>query len=226
MTVIYEKIVPWGRNFEEYKNMFSLTKEDLKKNILGCGDGPASFNAEGKERGYKIISIDPIYCFTKEEIKTRIVETYDMVMEQTIKNMEKFVWKNFLNPQELGVARMNAMNKFLDDYEMGLQENRYIEGSLPKINFDNDKFDLALSSHFLFLYTDNLSYEFHIEAIEEMLRVAKEIRIFPIVNNNAIKSDYYDKAVNFFKGKGCKVSEQEVSYEMQKGGTKMLKICR
>jgi hypothetical protein len=40
------KVVPWGRTFKEYKKMFSLSESDLKKTILGCGDGPACFNAE------------------------------------------------------------------------------------------------------------------------------------------------------------------------------------
>jgi len=46
MTIKYHDIKPWGRSFEEYVRMFSLTPPDLKRKILGCGDGPASFNAE------------------------------------------------------------------------------------------------------------------------------------------------------------------------------------
>ena len=46
-----EKVVPWGRSFAEYIRMFSLTEEDLEKRILGCGDGPASFNAELTKKG-------------------------------------------------------------------------------------------------------------------------------------------------------------------------------
>lgn len=46
-----DKVVPWGRSFEEYVAMFNLTKEDLGRRILGCGDGPAGFNAELTKRG-------------------------------------------------------------------------------------------------------------------------------------------------------------------------------
>jgi hypothetical protein len=45
MPFTLDQIVPWGRSFDEYVRMFSLTPDDLDKNILGCGDGPASFNA-------------------------------------------------------------------------------------------------------------------------------------------------------------------------------------
>jgi hypothetical protein len=40
------KVVPWGGSLNEYRQVFSLSAEDLHKKILGCADGPASFNAE------------------------------------------------------------------------------------------------------------------------------------------------------------------------------------
>ena len=43
------EVVPWGRTLQEYKLMFNLSEIDLNKKILGCGDGPASFNAEMTE---------------------------------------------------------------------------------------------------------------------------------------------------------------------------------
>ena len=41
-----EQVVPWGRSLAEYRAMFALSEADLQRRILGCGDGPASFNAE------------------------------------------------------------------------------------------------------------------------------------------------------------------------------------
>ena len=43
-------VIPWGRSFDEYRRMFVLTGDDLAGTILGCGDGPASFNAEATAR--------------------------------------------------------------------------------------------------------------------------------------------------------------------------------
>lgn len=226
MAVIYEKVVPWGRNYDEYSKMFNLTDEDLSKKILGCGDGPASFNAEGTEKRFNITSVDPIYCFTKEEIEKRIEETYELVLKQTRENSKNFLWKEFKNVEELAEARMKAMKFFLSDYEKGLKEKRYIQGELPNINFLKNTFDLTLCSHFLFLYSDNLTLEFHIESIEEMLKISKEVRIFPIIDNNLNLSKHYDKVVNYFNNKNFIVQEEEVEYEIQKGGNKMLKILK
>ena len=53
MVMKLENIVPFGRSLDEYKNMFSLYDGDLGKNIIGVGDGPASFNAEMFALGFE-----------------------------------------------------------------------------------------------------------------------------------------------------------------------------
>lgn len=226
MKIKYESVVPWGRTFEEYVDMFSLTETDLDKSILGCGDGPASFNYTMKEKGKELISIDPIYQFTKDEIAKRIDETYQDVIEQTEQNKDKFIWTTIKDVEDLGRIRMSAMEKFLADYDLGKQENRYLYAMLPNLPFENKQFDLALSSHFLFLYTDNLSLEFHIEAIDEMLRVAREVRIFPLLDLNGVRSLYVDEVINKYSEIGYSVNEVIVDYEFQKGGNTMLKIAQ
>jgi hypothetical protein len=38
VTIKRNKVIPWGRSFEEYRRMFALADEDLAGRILGCGD--------------------------------------------------------------------------------------------------------------------------------------------------------------------------------------------
>jgi hypothetical protein len=47
-----DQIVPWGRSFEEYRRMFAPSDADLRLRVLGCADGPASFNAEARRIGH------------------------------------------------------------------------------------------------------------------------------------------------------------------------------
>ena len=47
MDFRYQDIVPWGRSFDEYLGMFDLSEDDLARDIVGVGDGPASFNFPG-----------------------------------------------------------------------------------------------------------------------------------------------------------------------------------
>jgi len=222
MAFIYKDVVPWGRNLDEYVRMFALNKRELKLKILGCGDGPASFNYECNKRGGNVISIDPLYKLSKEEIQERIAETYNDVLTQTEKNRDKFRWDLITSIDELGKTRMNAMQTFLDDYVQGTIDKRYIPASLPDLPFQDKEFDISLCSHFLFLYSDNLSYSFHVDAIREMLRVSKEVRIFPLLDVNANKSPYLQRILSDFKEKELAI--KQVQYEFQIGGNELLII--
>jgi hypothetical protein len=219
-----EKIVPWGRSYQEYCDMFALTADDLKRSILGCGDGPASFNASLTQRGGKVVSIDPIYEFSMEKISSRVDETYATVLAQLEKNQNDFVWDKISSVAELGDIRMAAMKLFLADYETGKQQNRYVAGELPMLPFANAQFDLALSSHFLFLYSAHLSADFHLNALQEMLRVAREVRVFPLLSLDAKPSAHLNGVMDFFKHNALHVEIKQVDYEFQRGANQMLVI--
>ena len=217
-----KQVVPWGRSFEEYASMFSLTDNDLNNKILGCSDGPASFNAQMKKNGQVCISVDPIYKFTAEGIEKRIDESFDEVLSQTRKNKNEFIWQNIKSVEELGKIRKNAMCQFLADFELGKKENRYIAGELPKLKFKNQQFDLALCSHFLFLYSKQFSLNFHVNSIKELCRVAKEVRIFPILELGSKRSRHFEKILEILTGEKYRIEIKTVPYEFQKGGNKIL----
>ncbi|WMW24001.1 SAM-dependent methyltransferase [Methanolobus sediminis] len=224
MSVKYQNVVPWGRSFQEYVDMFSLTDKDLEKSILGCGDGPASFNCEMNRKGKSVVSVDPIYEQDRDSIQKRIDETYSEVLEQTMANQDKFIWKNISSVEELGSIRMNSMSQFLDDFEEGKKQGRYVSGVLPELPFADASFDLVLVSHLLFLYSEQLSFDFHVQAIDELLRVAGEVRIFPLVDLDSRKSIHLDEIIGHLVSQGYVVSEEKVNYEFQKGGNTMLRI--
>lgn len=221
-----DKVVPWGRSFDEYRRMFALTEFDLGRKILGCGDGPANFNAEATRRGYLAVSCDPIYRYSVGEFGERIAATFREILDQTRQNTTEFVWDAIRSVEELGQVRMAAMNDFLDDYPSGRADGRYVAAELPTIPFDDSSFDLALSSHFLFLYTMPLGEEFHSLAIREMCRVAKEVRIFPLLALGGQPSPFVEPMVAQLVQQGFVASIEEVSYEFQRGGNKMMRIRR
>lgn len=221
-----DQVVPWGRSFDEYRRMFALTHDDLRRTIVGCGDGPASFNAEATRLGSCVVSCDPIYRYDVDQLRRRIASTYDEILEQTRQNASEFVWSAIQSVEELGQVRTGAMNTFLGDYSAGLAERRYIDAELPNLPFSNGAFDLALCSHFLFLYTTQLGDVFHQAAIREMCRVATEIRIFPLLALGATPSPLIDPVVEQLGERGFTVSIDEVPYEFQRGGNKMMRIRR
>lgn len=222
----YDSIVPWGRSFEEYLRMFALTEKDLNLKIVGCGDGPASFNAHMFKQGRRVVSCDPLYQLTATQIQDRIEATYENVMGQTRQNLDRFVWTAIQSLEELGQIRLAAMKMFLADFEEGKRTGRYVPAELPDLPFDADAFDLAVCSHFLFLYSDNLSFAFHQHAIEAMCRIAREARIFPLLTYNSEPSPFVEPLLETLARAGYKVSIEYVPYEFQRGGNKMLKVSR
>ena len=219
-----DSIVPWGRTLAEYKAMFNLSEMDLGKKILGCGDGPASFNTEMTALGYSVVSIDPIYQFSVEQIEHRVRATYETIISQITQNAYRYVWQNFRDADELGQARLAAMEKFLSDYETGKADGRYLHQSLPVIDLAENEYELCLCSHLLFLYADQLSLEFHLASINELLRLAPEVRLFPLVKLDCEPTPYLEAVIQALLEKGYTVQTQQVAYEFQKGGNQMLTI--
>lgn len=224
MGLSLEKVVPWGRSYEEYLAMFALDAHDLGLRILGCGDGPAAFNADLNKQASSVVSLDPLYVFDTAQIRQRITETYATVMAQMQQNQADYAWTQISSLEQLANTRMDAMEKFLADFALGKQQGRYITGELPHLPFESNSFDLVLCSHFLFLYSAHLSEAFHLQAIEDMLRVAKEVRIFPLLTLDGTKSPYLKTVMEHFAAQGFRVFVQQVAYEFQRGANEMLRI--
>ncbi len=224
MAMKLDAVVPFGRSLDEYTHMFDLTPVELSQPILGVGDGPASFNAEATQKGAQIISIDPIYTFSGDEIRQRFNAVADNIIKQVKATSEDYVWTYHQSPDHLRQNREQAIQKFLADYDLGRQGDRYQAQELPNLNFVDRTFALALCSHFLFLYSAHYDFAFHQDSIREMLRVSHEVRIFPLLTLMLERSPYLDDIVNTFKTEGYSVEILQVPYELQKGGNEMLSI--
>lgn len=138
-------------------------------------------------------------------------------------NRDNYVWTKIKSLEEFENVRMSAMRLFLSDYEQGKAEGRYVYHELPeRLPYKDDAFDIGLSSHFLLMYTV-LGYDFHIQAMTEMLRVCKEIRIFPIVDLDANKTDLIANVIYYFQRR-YDIEIKETQYEFQKDANKLLII--
>ena len=218
-------VVPWGRSYDEYVRMFALTDADLSGRILGCGDGPASFNAEATRRGTRVVSGDPLYQFDAAQIRQRLEETAAEVLAQARQNAHEFVWSDAIPSVEaLGQLRLSAMRAFLDDYDHGRAEGRYLAAGLPSLPFADSAFDLALCSHFLFLYSQQHDEAFHVASMRELCRVAREVRVFPLLALGALTSPHVGAVREAMTKDGLVVTVERVPYEFQRGGNEMLRV--
>lgn len=204
--------------------MFGLTDADLGRRILGCGDGPASFNAVATKHGAAVCSCDPLYLHSADEIRSRIMTAYPVVLEQFRQNRDQFIWQRFGTIEDFGRYRLAAMDIFLDDYATGRLEGRYRDAALPILPFADGSFDLALCSHLLFLYEERLDQTFHIASILEMSRVATECRVFPLLALRGTRSLFVEPVMAAMHEAGLQVTIEAVPHEFARGGNQQMRI--
>lgn len=222
-----DQVVPWGRTAGEYQRMFALDVGDLRRSILGVADGPASFNAEWSARGGRVVSVDPLYQFSAQQIEARFEAVLPQVLAATQASLDAFVWDELQSVEGLERRRRQALTAFLADYQAGRRVGRYLASGLPRLPFADGRFDLALCSHYLFTYSDLLDADAHVAAIAEMVRVAREARVFPLADMFAGgPSRHLPAVLARLPAAGLTARIARVPYEFQRRANEMLVVKR
>lgn len=219
-----DDVVPWGRSLDEYRALFALSDEDLDGAILGCGDGPASVNAELSALGGCIVSCDPLYAFGVAEIAARVEEASATMLPHLEATRDDYVWTRFADPADLHRHRLATMHRFCADLDTGREEGRYVAAALPDLPFGDARFDLSLCSHLLFLYSEQLTYDLHLAATLELCRVAAEVRVFPLLDLSCRRSPHLDRLLVDLGTRGVEAVVVSVTYEFQRGAHDMLRL--
>ncbi|KRF13595.1 class I SAM-dependent methyltransferase [Paenibacillus sp. Soil787] len=218
------RIVFIGRTFEEYMLMFNLSKEELKgRKVLDCPAGACSFTAIANQQGADVTATDIAYYHPFEQLAEKGFEDIEHAMLNMEKAQKNYKWDYFKSVEGLRNHRIQALIDCAND--MTKSPNRYVPAVLPALPFEDKEFDLTLSAHFLFMYADRLDYDFHLQSIQELMRVTKEeIRIFPLIDLSCNRYEHLDKFVDFIQSQGYITEEIKVGYEFQKGANSMLRI--
>ena len=217
-------VVPWGRTAEEYRAFLNLDDVSPWTRILDCGGGPASFAAERNAIGQTVVAADPIYALTARELGDAFQAAIAPIRRGMELARDRFVWDYYRSPEQVLVMRKAAFDRFSRD-RAEAPPGRYVDASLPVLPFKDDAFDLATCSHLLFLYSAQLSLRFHIDALREMLRVAPEVRVFPLLDLDGRPSGHID-AVTTALSDIAVIARDPVAFEFQKGAREMLRLRR
>jgi len=221
-------VPPLGRGLREYTDLFSLTVADLPRRILSCADGAASFNAHWTKQGGRVVSVDPLYAEPLEEIRHRLKHGLAEILPQVKANPGNYVWNYYSSPESLEAARITACDDFAADFEQGRRNGRYLPARLPSLPFPDDSFDIALCSHFLFLYSGQPAFDkdFHLHSVAELCRVAPDVRLFPLLSLRNERSAFVDDALLWASSQGLTSDIMATNYEVQPGGNQCLRITR
>lgn len=221
---VEEEFLTIGRTFGEYRRMLDLDPSTLAgRSVLDCGGGAGSFTATAAELGADTVAVDPLYGPPAAELEPRLDRAVDRTVDQLHEKRDQFVWEFYPDVATRGRYLRAAYERFLADYAH--RSDRYVDGALPELPLDADAVDLAVVTNFLFLYDDRLDRSFHLDALRELARVAREeVRVFPLVSLDQTRSAYLDPAVERFREDGFTVELRDVPYEFVPGSTEMLVV--
>lgn len=217
-------IVPWGRTADEYEAFFALADVRESARVLDCGGGPSSFAAEWAMRGRWVVSCDPLHRLPSAEISANFTDTSVRMLQGMRAASTRFNWSFYGDPESVVERRREALARFLDDRGSADGSSRYVAAACPNLPFASNAFDLVLCSHLLFLYSEELDLEAHVAAVYEMIRVAQEVRIFPLVELGGATSRHLQAVMRALDGVHCKLVD--VPFEFQLGATVMLQVRR
>ena len=218
--------VPWGRSEQEYRLFFALDELPAGSPILDCAAGPSSFAAERAASGRPVIAADPLYAGSAEEIWARIDGAAAAMAAGLERARERFVWDFSPSIEAHMRHRLRTARRWREDFCATTNSSRYIAGALPHLPFADGAFGVALCSHFLFLYDERWGEAFHHRAVREMLRVAGDVRVFPLLDLHGRPSEMVSPVMAALRKQGYALELRRIPYEFQKGGHTMLRIAR
>ena len=220
-----DSMLLWGNSLSDYQQMFALTADDLKKNILNFGAGLASFNAEMHALGHNVVSCDSVYDLSLDELRKSFEKEFQQMIDSVKTHQQCFVWDQIKTPEALEQARRQTTGLFLDDYTQGKQQGRYKVCHYPDLDqFVDQKFSLALASHAVFITNSDKPAEYLVEMLLSLSKIAHEVRVFPLLDAEAKISPLVGPVLLGLQQQGLGTEVREVDYQFQRGGNAMLRL--
>ncbi len=224
LSLSFGSIAFFGRSLADYRAMFGLSDSDLRgMRVLDCGAGAASFAAEAPRAcGARVTAVDPYYGRSEETLRALGEADLRTVLTEARRKPQLFSLEMPGDFDELEAKRRRALEGFLADYPAGLAQGRYRAGELPELPFADGTFDLALCGHLLFTYADRLDVEFHRLALLELARVARVVRVYPLVDLSGTRHPDLPRLVEELTSAGIRVSVREIPRPVFKGASELL----
>ncbi|BFU96094.1 MAG: hypothetical protein NTNFB02_28160 [Nitrospira sp.] len=218
----------YGRTLAEYLRICDVDLLSWRDcTILDCPGGASSFVAEARREGVQMFACDPLYGADVSSLIERGEADIQHVIDRVARVPHLFLWNCYSSLDDLQANRLLALRWFQYDYQRGLEEQRYVKGELPRLPFEDHRFDLVLSGHFLFTYSDRFDYAFHLTALLELFRVsAREVRIYPLQGPDSQTYPHMEHLLSALKHKGIRAQICPVPFEFQRGSNQMLRLVR
>lgn len=213
----------WGRSAAEYEAFFALSDVPTSARVLDCGGGPSSFAAGWGGKGRFVVAVDPVYRLSRRNIEADFESTSARMLKGAREAYARFIWDQYESPESVVRLRRDVLSTFLRDFRSASASGRYVAGLLPDLPFVAKSFDLVLCSHLLFLYSAEFDTETHISYLRELLRVGREVRVYPLLDMAGNRSRHLDHAIQKMRDR-ADVEIVPVPFEFRRGDTNMLRL--
>jgi hypothetical protein len=226
--LILDRLSFFGRTLGEYLKIFDLDLIEWRgKKILDCPAGASSFVAEAAKMGISATGCDPLYGKDIKDLLDRAKSDTQRSLDEIHHSEDLYNWLFYPSLTALKEYRSAAMERFARDYPIGCTQGRYVQGALPELPFEDQSFDLVLSSHFLFVYGDQFGYDFHLASILELHRVcSREVRIYPIQSIDSRPYQAMDRLLADLEHRNILASIVSVPFEFQRNANQQLRLFR
>ncbi len=213
----------WGRSAAEYEAFFALSGVPSSARVLDCGGGPSSFAAEWGGTGRFVVAVDPVYRFSGRNIEEDFESTSARMLKGAREAYARFIWDHYESPESVVRLRRDVLSTFLGDFRSAAASGSYVAGHLPDLPFRAKSFDLVLCSHLLFLYSAEFDTETHISYLRELLRIGREVRVYPLLDMAGNRSRHLDGTIRTMQ-ECVEIEVVPVPFEFRRGDTNMLRL--
>lgn len=217
-------LVLWGHGQDDYQEMFDINLNDIAGRVLEYSSGPSAFNTDLHKKGKDCVSADPLFSLDDATLKSKVSLIFADMAEKITNDHDKFDFSKIGGLTRLLEKRQAGMKKFFKDFDLGLTQQRYLPLQTRTLPFDDFYFDLALSSHYFFGQIDNLDLNLHLQILKELARVAKEVRIFPLIDRHGGPSPFLGPVLLALQQENFGTEVRSVDYSLQSQGNAMLRI--
>ena len=218
------RAVLWGHHANEYKEMFDLNDDHFSLPLLEYGCGPSALNSTVHDKNSLVVSIDPLFSLGKSDLLQKTTLMFDE-RALALRSDPLLLDVTAYGGLDAFIAyRKQGMALFFKDYEQGLTAKRYRADAIDSLPFDDFTFNMALSSHYFFGDGNIHSVDDTLSMIKSLARVAKEVRIFPLLNRPSVTSEQLGPVLLGLQQNNYGVEVREVACSLYPAGNAMLRI--
>ena len=212
----------WVYHYADMCQMFCLMDADFNKKILDFPAGISSFNMQASQQGQHIVSADALYALDFDALTTRTKKILSSDQQQLKTLFAKHLIHDDITIDHIMTDWRETSANFLKDFLHGKKEGRYVAADLPELPFRANQFGLALCSDLVF-HTQASAFT-PAEVIAELCRVAEEVRVFPLLDENGEISAELGPLMLMLQQENYGIEVKEVTYKKRTGSNALLRL--